>query len=61
MTHPAPKGASPGRALVVSLHDVSPLTRVECASILAELRTLALQHVEISRLSSLPRKFRYQE
>jgi len=30
------------RALVVSLHDVSPLTRADCAAILAELRSLGV-------------------
>lgn len=30
------------RSLVVSLHDVSPLTRVECTAILDELRTLGV-------------------
>ena len=32
-----------GRALVVSLHDVSPRTRAECAEILAELAALGVE------------------
>ena len=32
-----------GRALVVSLHDVSPQTRAECAEILAELSVLGVE------------------
>jgi predicted deacetylase len=39
MTHP--------RSLVVSLHDVSPHTRPDCASILSELQTLGVPHTSL--------------
>ena len=38
---------TPHRSLVVSLHDVSPLTRVECATILDELRALGVGHTSL--------------
>ena len=41
MTQPASRGTE-GRSLIVSLHDVSPTTRTECARILAELRSLGV-------------------
>ena len=36
-----------GRSLVVSLHDVSPLTRTECADLLAHLRGLGVAHTSL--------------
>jgi hypothetical protein len=35
------------RALVVSLHDVSPMTRADCAAILAELQSLGVPTVSL--------------
>jgi len=42
MTHGHPPLAGEGRSLVVSLHDVSPMTRTECDAILAALRILGV-------------------
>ncbi len=42
MTHAPPSTHASSRALVVSLHDVSPQTRVECAGILSELAALGV-------------------
>ncbi|EDY18893.1 conserved hypothetical protein [Chthoniobacter flavus Ellin428] len=38
---------TPHRSLVVSLHDVSPLTHVECAAILEELRALGVARTSL--------------
>ncbi len=35
------------RSLVVSLHDVSPLTQTDCATILAQLQTLGVPHTSL--------------
>lgn len=37
----------PARALIVSLHDVSTVTREQCASILAELESLGIRHTSL--------------
>jgi predicted deacetylase len=37
----------PARSLVVSLHDVSTVTRAECASILAELASLGIRQTSL--------------
>ena len=42
MTHAPPSTQMTSRALVVSLHDVSPQTRAECVPILAELAALGV-------------------
>ena len=47
MTQPAPPGVPTGRSLVVSLHDVSPFTRPECARILTELRALGVPQASL--------------
>lgn len=48
-TPPSPDGlrSVTARALVVSLHDVSPQTRVECAEILRELAALGVPHCSL--------------
>jgi len=38
---------TPDRSLVVSLHDVSPLTHAECAAIVDELRALGVPHTSL--------------
>jgi len=47
MTHLAPERGPHGHALVVSLHDVSPLTRAECARILVELRAVGVAQTSL--------------
>jgi len=47
MTHPPSGAAVRERSLVVSLHDVSPLTRPACTAILAELRTLGVAQTSL--------------
>jgi predicted deacetylase len=51
MTQATPAGSSGSRALVVSVHDVSPRTRVECATI---LRALAERGVTACSLLVIP-------
>ena len=47
MTQPPKSQTAQRRALVVSLHDVSPMTRAGCAAILAELRALGVPAVSL--------------